>query len=528
MTAASLRRTASRALLLTHRWLGVVCSLLVVAWFASGLVMLYARMPAVDAAERLSRLPPVDAATVAITPWEAAVAAELDPARVRLSTLLGRPAYRLGTGAVWRTVFADDGEVMDGLDPAEAMAVATRFAPGARPEHLALLDRPDQWTLQSRPFLPLHRIALGDEAGTEIYVSDRTGEVVMETTAATRAWGYAGAVLHWLYFTPLRSHSPVWSRTVLILSLSVCLLCLSGLLWGAIRIARRGGDGPRSPYSGLLRWHHYAGLAFGLFAFGWAFSGALSLEPWPWLAGSASPRAAATAVAGGGLRHDLLTVAALRSGLDRLGDAGAQVEVVQLLGVPYLLGHRPVRVPTPLAARTPYDFLSPVQPLPRRLVSLEDPRAPPLAELPRLEIEAAARSTLPRHDVADLSWLEDYDAYYYDRHGLAPLPVLRVRFDDPAATWLYLDPGTGTVLRLLERRGRLNRWLYHGLHSFDLPYLYRTRPLWDAWMIALLAGGLLVAATSLPGAWKRLTRRDRYAEAAESPPVTPSQRTETR
>ena len=95
----------------------------------------------------------------------------------------------------------------------EAMALMRRYVP----EHAATLrydDRltdSDQWTLQSliRNQMPMHRIALGDDAGTEYYVSEKTGEPVIRTTASGRFWGYLSAVLHWLYFTPLRRHARV-------------------------------------------------------------------------------------------------------------------------------------------------------------------------------------------------------------------------------------------------------------------------------------------------------------------------------
>ena len=58
----------ARTLVYTHRWLGIALSILFVVWFASGVVMIYARMPELTAAERLARLAPIDFATVRIEP----------------------------------------------------------------------------------------------------------------------------------------------------------------------------------------------------------------------------------------------------------------------------------------------------------------------------------------------------------------------------------------------------------------------------------------------------------------------------
>ena len=45
---------------------------------------------------------------------------------------------------------------------------------------------------------------LNDPAGTELYVSSTTGEVVLGTTRDERVWNYLGSVVHWIYPTVLR------------------------------------------------------------------------------------------------------------------------------------------------------------------------------------------------------------------------------------------------------------------------------------------------------------------------------------
>jgi hypothetical protein len=50
----------------------------------------------------------------------------------------------------------------------------------------------------------------------------------------------------------------------------------------------------------------------------------------------------------------------------------------------------------------------------------------------------------------------------------------------------------------------VNRWLYHGFHSLDFPFLYARRPLWDVVMIVLSLGGLASAVTSIVPAWRRI------------------------
>jgi hypothetical protein len=81
-----------------------------------------------------------------------------------------------------------------------------------------------------------------------------------------------------------------------------------------------------------------------------------------------------------------------------------------------------------------------------------------------------------------------------------------VRSADVDATWLYLDPRTGAITRVLRRPDRVNRWLYHGLHGLDPIWLRTRRPLWDAVVIACSVGGLALAATSAAPGWRRLRR----------------------
>jgi len=62
-------------------------------------------------------------------------------------------------------------------------------------------------------------------------------------------------------------------------------------------------------------------------------------------------------------------------------------------------------------------------------------------------------------------------------------------------------------------RSRWNRWLYHGLHSMDLPWLYRHRPAWDLMVLTLMLGGTALSVTAMVIAWRRLRRKLRMRAA---------------
>jgi len=264
------------------------------------------------------------------------------------------------------------------------------------------------------------------------------------------------------------------------------VMSIAGFAWGLWRYSPRGAyrlkrDPSHSPYSGWMWWHHYTGIVFGIFTITWIFSGLLSMDPWDWHPSTAPTAAQRRAFAGDPARADAIGAPDLQHALGRLRDA-REAAIVQFRGQYWLASDRGTM---------------PLQP------------AAGTMHIERAAIAEAARSAMPDARVVEIAELTAYDAYYYDRAGELPLPAVRIRYDDPPQTWLYVDPARGTILRKEERLTRLNRWLYHGLHSLDFPLLYPRRPLWDVLVIALSLGGLALAATTLVPGWRRLRDRVR-------------------
>jgi hypothetical protein len=509
------------ALVYTHRWLGIAGCVLFVGWFFSGIVMMYARMPTLAPEERLARAPALDLSAVTIDPSEAAKRLGARGTAVQIAMSGSRPVYRFGGGnrrGGGSFVFADTGEIFDGIGQDEATAIAQQFEPQHRGpfRHDAYLTEPDQWTLQARAALPMHRFALDDAAGTQIYVSEATGEVALRTTRAERVWGYLGPVIHWVYFTPLRQYGTVWTEFIIWSSLIGCAMCISGLLWGLLRFSptsrfRLKRVPAHSPYAGMMKWHHYAGLLFGVITLTWTYSGLLSMGPFDWF----------RPVGGGGRGQQQRAAGAQRAGLESISIEGMRaafasfshafvpkaMDLVEIQGSLYWAAERAPALAEADLWRGP--SLKPRDSRPaleRRYVSAGRPEDGPFAAFPRETMTEVARATMPGVAVQDAVWLTEYDGYYYDPGGSRALPVLRVRYGDPQETWLYLDPARGGVVQRSEKITRLRRWLYQGLHSLDFPFLYYKRPLWDVVVIALSLGGLVLSATTMIPAWGRLKR----------------------
>jgi hypothetical protein len=128
------------------------------------------------------------------------------------------------------------------------------------------------------------------------------------------------------------------------------------------------------------------------------------------------------------------------------------------------------------------------------------------------------RETYPDAPILEARLLEAYDSYHYSRDQQAPLPILRVKFDDPDETWLYIDPQSGQLSTSVHRLERVERWIYHGFHSLDFGFWYYNRPFWDIGVIVLSLGGLATSAIGLFVGTRRLWRGRKSAfRAAQAP-----------
>ena len=466
--------------ILSHRYLGIVLSLLFVMWFVSGIAMIFARgMPSLTPDERLRRLPEINFDAVKLSPLEAAIKAGLarPPFQAVLVMVMGRPAYRFAAGGIV-TVFADTGEVLPEIRQPEAMKIAGVFMgiPESALRYLGELQQPDQWTLESREQLPMHKIAADD--GTNLYVSETSGEVELMTTRGSRALAWVAAIPHWMYFMPLRIKDDLWRKVVLWTSGVGGILALLGIILSMTQFPVR--------YSGVMRWHYVTGTFFGIFALTWVFSGWLSMEPFFWASGGGTGDEIPQALAGGPLdirAYPPIDAATWRRVLG--GRSSKQIEYVWIQNEPYfaasVVGSDPI-----LISANPFQIR-------QQLFST--------ASL----MERIEKGT-PDAKIVESQLLSDYDSYYHPSERRPPLPVLRVKFTDPDATWFYVDPHMGQAVARFTRRERLQRWIYHGFHSLDFNFWYYNGPVWRIVMVVLNAGGALLSTIGVLIAIRRISR----------------------
>jgi hypothetical protein len=98
--------------------------------------------------------------------------------------------------------------------------------------------------------------------------------------------------------------------------------------------------------------------------------------------------------------------------------------------------------------------------------------------------------------------IDEYDRYYLDRHRARPLPALLAVLNDADETRFYIDPKTARVAGTYSARRWRSRYLYHGLHSLDFPWLYDHRPAWDIVVLTFMVGGTALCVTSVILAWR--------------------------
>jgi hypothetical protein len=506
--------------ILSHRYLGIALSLLVMVWFVSGIVMMYAGgMPRISPQQRLERQRAIDLAQVRLTPSEASERAGGQGGRVVLTSLMDRPVYRIAGGQP-ATVFADTGELLTDISLEQARMVASRFAqmPVGDVHHVATLTAVDQWTLGQGRQMPLHKFAVDDGAGTELYVSPATADITMLTTGRSRMLAWAGTIPHWLYFTALRTNQPLWYRIVVWTSAAACVVTLLGLVLGVIQYRRTKPFrlAAAIPYGGWMRWHYITGVVFGVFTLTWAFSGLMSMEPFEWT--RAQGLGVSREVFTGG-PVDLARFGAIDPAAWERVLGGRVVKEVEFLRIQdrhyYAVRHAAADMREPgrrERLHQPYAVAGRGEP-DRLLVAADglEVRQDPFSVD---SLMVRLRDALPDVPIADYQLLTECDSYYYSRDRQAPLPVLRVRFADPAETWFYIDPATSQMLAAIHRLARVERWLFNGLHSLDFAFWYNRRPLWVIGMIALSLGGLASSGIGFYVGMKRVRRGARRATKA--------------
>ncbi len=472
--------TVNRWLVWFHRWAGVTLCLLVAAWFVSGAILHFVPYPSLPRSEQLARSEPIQLSRIRIDP-ATALSRMPTVSELRLISVAGRPVY-VGRTSEDKSVgvAADTGEALPPVSVGMAQTVAELFA-GA---HAISVGGPlayDQWVVHQRfdRYRPLFRVSMNDPEQTDLYVSAITGEVVQRTRFAERAWNWPGAVLHWIYFTPLRQSWSAWNQTVWWVSLIALLSSTAGIWLGVVRMIANRAAGRRglSPFRGWMRWHHIIGLFASVIVFGWIFSGWLSMDH-----GRLFSRGQPTSEQIGRVRGIGLPTAASAATLHAVQDAGSATEISirAVSGRPFLAIQGPPSGP--------------------RIVWLGDADAVADRSLPDGVLLAAVKRAWPAAVPASG---DRYDAMYRLAESLT-LNARAFLTSGDHSTRVYVDPLSGEPLAVMDPGRRTYAWIYYALHTLNFPGLLSRPGLRASVELLLLAVGLGFGVTGIVLAIKRL------------------------
>ncbi|SFF83053.1 PepSY-associated TM region [Novosphingobium sp. CF614] len=484
MVASKARRwnQAVKQIAWFHRWLGIATCLVFAMWFASGAVLLFKPFPSLSRPEQLRLEAPIDLAAVGISPAQAAAKVGDSTDGLRLVQRGNAPAYIVSSGQGVVAIDARTGQRLRRLSPSEASAIA-RQAIGQGTRTTPAFDY-DQWIVHNRfdPLRPFHRIDAGDRPGTQYYLSAVTGELVQRTTATDRAWNWAGAVLHWVYFTPVRSNFTAWDRTVWYLSLVAMLVAIAGTVLGIVRtLAAQKQRKPSLTFYRLkwMRWHHLLGLFASIFVLTWILSGWLSMDHGR-LFSRGQPTADELA------RYAGLPLARGLVGLDArdlqgMGQA-REIDFSVIAGQP-----------AATAWRADGSLM--------RVTS----HGRPLSEAALLQLaEQGARSAWPAGGGIRALGVSPSNIY-----ALAEgWPATAMLLTDPAGVRpdICVDSADGRMLTVMDGSRKVYAWIYYGLHTFNFPGLANRPLLRESLVLVLMLVGFAFSVTGVVIGWQRLRR----------------------
>ena len=475
----------NRFLVLTHRYLGIGISLILLLWCLSGFVMMYKPYPELSAEQQLETLATLDF-TNCCSQLDQSDLASIGYSQFQIHMLNQEPVLFLVSeyGQI-SGVNLKSGEQIFGISESQAQLIANEFANRHQypaPTLKASISN-DQWTVYPsyNPHRPLYKFQANDEAGTQWYISSLTGEIVQITTREQRIWGYLGPVIHWLYPTVLREKAQLWNQTVIWLSVLGTFLTVTGIYIGVKQYKVRK-NGKHSPYRGMALWHHYVGLVFGLLTFTWMLSGLFSMQPW----GLFEPSGATQerlAIQGGSFNLDQINLT-----LELINELPLENSPVMLSGM-NLQGSL---------------FITSINTDQEMNRYRADNLRP--STLTENELYNLATAILAEDGIKEASMLYEEDNYYFSYHNQVSFPVYKVIANNNEKTIYYLSSLDGSISAKYDAANKGFRWFHLGLHRLDFTELFRSRPLRDFFMWFLLSGVTLGVFTGFLLGIKRVYR----------------------
>jgi len=391
---------------------------------------------------------------------------------LRINYQLNRPVYHLiADDGKSISKYADNGKLVD-INEQKAIQLATIATGHTSHATVKKIKKLDQWVPRVKylKHLPIYKVYFTDDASTRVYISSLSGEVISLTTRSDRFWAWVGAIPHWIYFKDIRLHRDFWVQLVSWSAGLGFIMALTGVITGLARYKKKPNANFKRFKNKWYNLHYYFGLIFGLFVCTWVFSGLMSMTPFGWTPSTQLSESSKLKWQGTEFTLNTFDTARWNRFAERVRDKKLQEVNFSLFN------HT-------LFART-------FSREKNELISLNSPSFIPSAK----NYEKIVRDFDPSDVVVENILLEEYDNYYYSRLNDKMLPIIRITTQSDIA--YYINPQTTEIVYKCANKNRVQRWIYHGLHSLDFSFLTSNGVLWDIVVIFLLLGGTVISITA--------------------------------
>lgn len=479
-----------------HKYSGILIALFFTMWFVSGIVLLYHKYPKVSQEDLYAHMENLTADSL---PYIKDIPGMTDTTKVSTLTLgkmFGMNVWNISDASGKRdnkmaAKSSSSGRqyilAIDTLIPLKKAtstqldSIACTWAGCKNITKVDTLHERQQWILYDRyeKSLPILRYCFDNPEKTEVFISRKNGDVLQFTTRSQRIWAWLGAIPHKFYFKGIRTDTERWKTFITIGGLICLIASLSGMYIGIyyLSINKRNRKSFTSPFKKRMwRYHHIAGLLFGIFLIGWSISGSLSTQRIPkWLVGYDGDYTVSATKFWGKKPLKLKDYK-----LDYREVLKTYPDVKQISWQHF--GNTPA-----------YQIVSGDQEI--YVDASQSDKVIPLY-IPKEEIETAVKKYFGETSGYRISMMDEYDEYYLSTKGQYPLPVWKIEIDDSDGSRLYVSPSDGYIKYLNQNR-MVKKWLFSAAHYLDIKYftLHKTLRYTCLWILA--AGCVFVIVTGI-------------------------------
>lgn len=464
----------------SHRIIGTIVSLFFLMWFISGLVLLYYPFPNVSSAEKYKNMDVLpDSLPDIESVLDQVPGAEKKIRGLQVEYLQEQTLFTVKTKDSLYAVCGNSLQKVKPVTGTTITEVAKKWvdAPIAR---IDTLHERDIWIMYSRYLeeMPIYKFYFDDKDKHELYISARSAEVQQFTNKEQRFWAWVGSIPHKFYIPVLRKNTEAWVLSLTIGGTVALITALLGMYIGIYTLYTRYKAKRKleSPYKrSWYKWHHTAGLIFGISLITFAFSGAMSLQRIPqWVIKT--------------------------HGDYRISDSKLRGKRLPIDH--YLLDYRILKEKYPEIKRIEWSYFRDIP-----VYTIIDGDAEKCIDasstefrelyLPEAEIEKAITSVHGKEYPYTISLIDEYEEYYMSRKEQLPLPVYKVEVSNEDKSRYYIDPKTGSF-KYLNKTRMVKKWVFSGLHYLNIKWLIDRPMLWTIAIWTLCLGGIIVSGS---GVW---------------------------